>query len=93
MGEAARAMIALAPMLDLTAAEPLQRALVAALATGEPIDVDGAQVERPSTASLQVLLAAALATTARGVPFRLREPSQALVEAINDLGIASHLGV
>jgi hypothetical protein len=77
--------LVLPPVLDLTVAEPLHRALLA-LPPGRPVVVHGAAVEQASTPCLQVLLAAA-----RGAPFELHEPSAALRAAIGDLGLTSGL--
>jgi anti-anti-sigma regulatory factor len=85
-------VLALPALLDLTAAEPLQRALLDRVRTGEPVIVAGAAVERVSAAAVQVLLAAAAESRARGNLFQLRDPSPALADALVDLGLAAHLG-
>jgi chemotaxis protein CheX len=79
-------------VLDLTAAEPLHRALLERVRTGDPLFVAGAAVERVSTAAIQVLLAAATETRSRGNSFLLRDASPVLTDALIDLGVASHLG-
>jgi anti-anti-sigma regulatory factor len=85
-------VLALQATLDLTAAEPLHRALLDRVRTGDPLVVAGAAVERVSTAVIQVLLAAATEARSRGGSFQLRDASPALSDALADLGIASHLG-
>ncbi len=84
--------LALPPILDLMAAEPLCRTLVRRSHAADPVLLDGAAVERVSTASLQVLLAAAADARARGVAFGLHNPSGALTEALADLGLPADLG-
>ena len=85
-------VLALPATLDLTAAEPLHRALLDRVRTGDPLVVAGGEVERVSTAVIQVLLAAATEARSRGGSFHLREPSAALTDALTDLGVASLLG-
>ena len=84
---------ALPPLLDLTAAEPLHRALVEHARTGDPLVVTGSSVVRVSTAAVQILLAAAADARARGTSFRLRDPSPELTDALTDLGVESHFGL
>jgi anti-anti-sigma regulatory factor len=82
----------LPPLLDLTAAEPLHRALLEHARSGDPLAVNGSAVVRVSTAAVQVLVAAAADARARGTSFQLREPSPELADALTDLGVASHFG-
>jgi chemotaxis protein CheX len=85
-------VLVLPATLDLTAAEPLHRALLDRARTGDSLVVIGAAVERVSTAVIQVLLAAAAEAHSRGNSFLLRDPSPVLTDALVDLGVASHLG-
>jgi anti-anti-sigma regulatory factor len=85
-------VVALPAVLDLSAAEPLQRSLLERVRSATPLVVVGSAVERISTAAVQVLLAAAADARARGNPFEFRDPSPALADALVDLGVASHLG-
>jgi anti-anti-sigma regulatory factor len=85
-------VFALPALLDLTAAEPLHRALQDRARSNEPLVVVGEAVERVSTAVVQVLLAAAVDVRLRGNSFQLRDPSPVLASALVDLGVASHLG-
>lgn len=80
----------LQPNLDLEAAEPLALALRAMLPDG-PIRIDGTAVERAMTPCLQVLVAAAATARATGIVFRLENASQAMAEAIADLGLTAAL--
>lgn len=70
--------------LGLDAAAPLREALLAAALP----DVDGSAVATVSTAAIQVLLAAMRQAEAHGRPIRLATPSDALAQAIDDLGLA-----
>ncbi len=79
-------------VLDLTAAEPLQRALLDRVRTGDPLIVAGAVVERVSTAVIQILLAVAAEARSRGNSFVLLDASPVLKDAMVDLGVALHLG-
>jgi len=85
-------VLALPAMLDLTAAEPLQRRLLNRVRSGDPLVVAGAAVERVSTAVVQVLLAALADSRSRDVAFHLRDPSPSLADALADLGVASQFG-
>ena len=76
----------------LDGSEPLHRALLDRVRTGDPLNVTGATVERVSTAVIQVLLAAATEARSRGNSFLLRDASPVLTDALVDLGVASHLG-
>jgi chemotaxis protein CheX len=70
--------------LDLVAAAPLRSEILAR--RGQPLDLDGAAVQRMGGLCLQVLLAARAAWAADNQPFRLLAPSPALREAISTLG-------
>lgn len=76
--------------LDLGTAEPVCRALLA-LPGDRPMILDGSAVESAGTPGLQVLVAAARMTAARGGTFRLADPSPALAAALADLGLADAL--
>ena len=81
----------LPPTLDRLAVEPLCQTLQERLAAGEALLVDGRQVERVSTASVQVLLAAARSAATRDLSFRVSSASGALIEALDDLGLTGFL--
>lgn len=74
--------------LDLTEADALCRALRVCLLQGA-ILLDGSQVERTSTACLQVIAAAVATARERGATFSLRNSSATLSAAITDLGLAA----
>jgi anti-anti-sigma regulatory factor len=78
----------LPPVLDLAGAELLHQQLRAACAQDSGIALNGAEVERVSTACLQVMAAAARSMRDRGLPFTLDAPSPALSAALADLGLS-----
>lgn len=84
--------IVLPDLLDLTAAEPLQRALLDCARNGDLPVVNGAAVERVSTAAVQVLLAAAADARSRGTTLQLRDLSAVLTDAFADLGVGPAFG-
>jgi anti-anti-sigma regulatory factor len=86
-------MIATLPAaLTISGAEALRTALLAALAVGEPIELDGRAVEDVDAAGLQVLLAARRSAEARGVrlEFAPSARSEALVKAVALAGLSHH---
>ncbi len=54
----------------------------------KPLCLDGSQVQRVSTACLQVLVAACQSARAHQVPYVLDAPSTALSAAMQDLGLS-----
>jgi anti-anti-sigma regulatory factor len=86
------APIKLPRVLDLAGAASLHRQLQEAWASREsrpaaaPV-LDGAVVERVSTAALQLLVASARRASARGLKRALHQPSPMLRAAIEDLGL------
>ena len=85
------ARLALGADLNLAAAEPLRERLATALEAGEALMVDGAKVERTSTACLQVLVAAARQARRAGLAWLILDPSAALAEAVHDLALHNEL--
>ncbi|MDA8231095.1 MAG: STAS domain-containing protein [Magnetospirillum sp.] len=85
--------IHLPSVLDLPAAMDLHDALLDALADNDgDVVVEGAAVERMSTAAVQVLLAAAAGFKAAGRHFAVAAPSDRIVDAFRQLGLAAQLG-
>jgi len=70
--------LALAPILDLNAAEPLKAELLAR--RGADLTLDASAVERLGGLCLQVLLAAKAAWNADGVNLKLASPSDNFVD-------------
>lgn len=85
-------MHALPAMLDLAGADLLHRQLRLACTLENAVVLDGSLVERVSTACVQVLVAAAVATRARGLCFTLMRASPALMTALDELGLTMLLG-
>ena len=75
---------ALAPVLDLKAAAPLKAALLER--RGHPLELDAHDVQRLGGLCLQVLLAAAAAWRADGVPLRVGPRSEAFLDALRLFG-------
>lgn len=76
-------------LLDLPSAGALQQDLTAALNQGGDLVIDGHDVERVSTAALQVLVAAKACVDASGGAMTIERASPALSAAIADLGLNS----
>jgi anti-anti-sigma regulatory factor len=80
-------------VLDLSAAESLRAQLLAALASGEDLEIQAAAVRQIDTANLQLLCAAALDLRARERNLIIVEPSSALLQAARRLGLSGVLGL
>jgi chemotaxis protein CheX len=80
------ALVALADVLDLTAAKPLADELAAL--RGRPVRLDATNVERLGALCLQVLLSARLTWASDGLPLTLAQASSAFAEQIQALGSA-----
>ncbi len=81
------AEIELASVMDMRAADPLKTALLEALAGQQPLSIKADAVDRMSTPCIQVLVAGATAMQRTDMPFKLTGPSQAFIDAFNDLGL------
>lgn len=76
----------LASDLDLTQAKPLLEEMVARFRGGE-IRIDAAEVDRVSTACVQVLMSGARSASKAAVAFSIEKPSEAFLKALCDLGV------
>lgn len=78
--------------LTIAGAEELKAALMAALAAGEPVELDGRAVQEVDVAGLQVLCAARRSATAHGLvlAFAPGARSEALDQAIALAGLHHH---
>lgn len=85
------AVITLPLVLDLGGAQILRETLLHAGSAAGRMMVDAAQVERIGTPAIQVLLAAARAQAANDRPFTLRQPSEVVVKAFEDLGLIEEM--
>lgn len=83
--------VQLASTLDLLAAGPLCEQLRERLNSDASFELDASEVERVSTACLQLLVAASLAARTRGGAVRFSKPSPALSQALADLGLDQSL--
>lgn len=77
---------ALPSVLDLTQAQSLRGAMVAALGD-RSILLDASAVERMSTPCVQVMLAAGRAADLANAPFQIARASEAFRAALDDLGL------
>lgn len=73
--------------LDLAMAQPLVDSLRAGFQAAPRVTVEAAEVERVSTACVQALLVAARHAAEHNLAFAIARPSEALVEACDDLGL------
>lgn len=81
------AELELPSVLDMRAAEPLKTKLLEALALQQPLAIKADAVDRMSTPCIQVLIAAATAMQGTEMPFKLTGPSDAFIDAFNELGL------
>lgn len=77
--------------LDLAMAAPLADAMRHAVGLGKPVLVAADQVERLSSAPVQVLLAAVKQVEAQGGKLTIVKPSEVFVETCDDLGLSGWL--
>lgn len=78
------AVLSLAPILDLQAAEPLRAELM--VLRGRPLSIDASQVSRLGGLCLQVLISARKTWTEDGLPLSVDEPSEAFTEQLASFG-------
>lgn len=79
--------------IGIQEAEALRLELLALIASGAPVVIGAAAVQRIGTAGLQVLASLAKTLDANGVPLTLREPTAALIDAARCLGLHGLLGI
>lgn len=72
---------ALSTRLDTDAAGALRQSLRQMVEAGQPLTIDGGEVEQIGQACLQVLVAARRAATEQGLAYSVDRPSPALAEA------------
>lgn len=83
--------LALPAVLDMAGAETLHSLLSSQLAPSETVTVSAGDVERVSTACIQLLIAFARSAEAVGGACRIESPSPVLEAAFADLGLSSEL--
>ncbi len=81
--------VALAPVLDLSAATPLKAELEARL--GVPVTLDAGEVRRLGGQCLQVLIAARRRWAADGLGFAVAAASPAFADALAAFGVGADL--
>jgi chemotaxis protein CheX len=84
--------IKLPAQLDMTALPAVKEELVAAASSASALSIDGSGVERIGTPAVQLLLAAAKAFADDGRRFALKDPSETLSSALDDLGLGVDAG-
>jgi chemotaxis protein CheX len=77
--------VRLPEILDIRAASPLAAEILHA--RGAPLTLDASNVAKIGTQCIQVLLSARATWTSDGVPLGVVHPSDALLEALETLGI------
>ncbi len=75
-------------VLDMKASRQLKTALKSFLDSPRRLVVDGGDVERMSTACIQVLVAFFAAAQRQSMPAMLAQPSRVFSKAIEDLGLS-----
>ena len=75
-------------VLDIVQAKELCDSLIALISQGAVL-LDASEVERMSTPSAQVILAAGRAADASGVDFKIVDASEAFRNGLHDLGLRS----
>lgn len=78
------AVLSLAPILDLQAAEPLRAELM--VLRGRPLSIDASQVSRLGGLCLQVLISARKTWVEDGQSLSVDEPSEAFTEQLASFG-------
>jgi chemotaxis protein CheX len=78
------ARLVLPKVMDLASAAPLKAELLAR--RGGPLELDGSEVQRMGGLAVQLLLSAQTTWAADGQPFRAAESSDAMREALANLG-------
>ena len=74
-------------MLDLRSAPELQKMLLAALRTQDPVAIDASFVSRMSTAALQLLIAFLAAARAKGIKVAISGATASFSSAFEALGL------
>lgn len=77
--------VRLPEILDIRAASPLTTELLQA--RGNPLTIDASNVARVGAQCIQVLLSAHATWTTDGMPLSVVHPSDALLEALETLGV------
>lgn len=79
--------------LDIAAASALHQQLLGALRAGEPLEIEAQAVRRIHAAVLQLFLGLINEAQSLALSVRWRDPSSALIESAQLLGLANQLGL
>lgn len=79
--------------LDVAAAVALHQQLLDALKTQQPLEINAQAVRKVHAAVLQLFLSLITEAQARATPIHWRNPSPALLESAQLLGLAEQLGL
>ena len=92
---AARPLVTLPAIANLTAAADLKQSLVDALDSGKGVEIDAGEVQNITSPCWQVLVAAArsFGETSTEMPFLVTKTSPAFLESADTLGIRTALGL
>ena len=83
--------MALVPVLDLGASAPFKDVLIEAIEHQKKIILDASEVQRMSTACVQVFVSAGKTMEEAGLERALYKPTDAVVDAFNELGLFPEL--
>ncbi|WP_417797870.1 STAS domain-containing protein [Terasakiella pusilla] len=86
-----KAILALLPILDMSAADSLLDALRSCVSSYSHLVLDASVVERISTPCIQVLLAAAFKVEKNGGRFSMKNVSPTFERGMRDLGLSDYL--
>ena len=83
----------LASRLTIAEVAELHRALLARLAAGEPVILDGTQVQELDTSVLQLLVSLWRTAAARGIGVAWQGVSEVLAKSAVLIGVAEHIDI
>jgi anti-anti-sigma regulatory factor len=89
--EASETVVTLPSVLDLNGVVALKASLAELVDTPGAVAIDGSRVERISTPAIQVLLSFAKSTAMRDRAMCLRDPTETVRAAFDDLGLHDQL--
>lgn len=91
--EESGAVIVLESTLTVAESAELHEALLGHMQALTPLVIDASEVEMIDTAGLQLLAATIKTASEKGVPVRIDAPSECLVGAARQIGLAGLLGL
>lgn len=84
-------VLKLASRLTIAEVSELHRSLLSRLAAGEPIMIDGSEVQELDTSVLQLLVSLWRTAAARGISVAWQDVSEALRRSASLIGVADHI--